>query len=140
MLMEKVIQTTNNTNHITKLYPANFNPAEFSAIFGSHGTTIPGQNFFNKRRERGLCFLLLGKPNSKVITKTFTSEEMTELFGEFITKTKVPLFSRPRNFQKQYKQGSAIIKLGSARCTYSLNLEKAKFVFSVLTLGDDFGW
>ena len=90
-------------------------PAEYHYLFDAFGALIPAS-----------------QPHSKVINRTYTSYDLTSLFGTTISSLKSQCYSMPRNFSKQHKCGSQPISLLNASSSYSLNSERVKFKFTCL--------
>ena len=86
--------------------------AEFAEIFGSIGEIIPSK-----------------AKTSKVISKSFSAENVEEIFGTLLGALKAPTYTKPAGFQKQRKTGSEAIKVKAASCSYSTATERVKFKF-----------
>ena len=67
-------------------------PEEYEDLFGNIGTDVVNAN-----------------KHSVVMKKTFSNDEINQLFGKLIDGIKVQTYSVPRNFRKQFKEGTSML-------------------------------
>jgi hypothetical protein len=95
-------------------------PEDFQLIFGSVGT-VPSD----------------AKPSKVVTVKNLSGEDIESVFGTMLNNLSTQTYSSPRNFQKQYKTGSAKLTVCSASLHYSTNTATLKVKFSCECDGAD---